>query len=407
MSEANIKDLPLKQTKLAETDAIQFEEAYATKHNDTSVTSRALDSVIFYGESSEVNAVGHHDYNDFLKLTRSKQILTGFDPQYHDFVDYIMKITHQIWEEKGIGIIYDTYHNNVTMHLGSFNLSGIQSVISGTLQTLHAFPDRRLIGQNVIWSRHGENGYLSSHRILSTATNLNDSSFGPATGKRISFRTTVDCAAENNRIYEEWLVRDNLWIVRQLGYDPHEVARRMAKQTVAAGVQVTHFGLDENMRGQIMPEKYVAKDHDIGEWVLQAMSEMYQCRLFNKVTQYYNENSVVHYICDKDLTGHLQIQGMFIHFFASFPNANFIVERVTCNEGIERETYDVAVRWRLSGIHEGYGYFGKPSFKPVEILGITHFSIVERKIVEEWVTFDALDVLKQTYAGDFEREDQQ
>ena len=27
--------------------------------------------------------------------------MEGFDPQYRDFVDYILKITHQIWEEKG------------------------------------------------------------------------------------------------------------------------------------------------------------------------------------------------------------------------------------------------------------------------------------------------------------------
>ncbi len=282
--------------------------------------------LIHFGDSREVNPVGHYDYNDFIHLGDSPQQMKGFDAANNDFVDYIMKITHRIWEEKGIGIIYDTYHNNVTMHLGSSNLCGIQTVISGTLQTLHAFPDRKLIGQNVIWSRHGDNGYLSSHRILSTATNLNDSSFGPATGKRINFRTTVDCAVENNRIYEEWLVRDNLWIALQLGCDPHQLARRMA---AGAAAQPVRFGLNENMKGQFMPEKYQAKDGTPGERMRQILSEIYGCRLFNRVTEYYRENAVLHAICDKDLTGHQQIQGMLVSLFAALPNADYLIERIT------------------------------------------------------------------------------
>ena len=151
---------------------------------------------VFYGDSSKVNPVAYSDYNDFVKNTDRKQDLEGFDDDYNDFVDFIMKITHRIWEEKGIGIIYDTYHNNIQMHAGSQNITGIKEVVSGTLQTLHAFPDRKLIGQNVIWSKLADGeGYLSSHRIISTATNLGDSSFGPATGRKVSFRTTRLCCS--------------------------------------------------------------------------------------------------------------------------------------------------------------------------------------------------------------------
>lgn len=357
-------------------------------------------NVVFYGDSSEVNSVEKYDYNDFIKLDNSKQTMKGFDKDYNDFVDYIMKITHRIWEEKGIGIIYDTYHNNVTMHFGASNAVGIDKVISGTLSTLHAFPDRKLIGQNVVWSNHGRDGYMSSHRILSTATNLNDSSFGPATNKKVNFRTVVDCAVENNRIYEEWLVRDNLWIVKQLGYNPHELAKKMAEATCDnSSLEKTRYGLDINMKGQFFPEKYIAKDESIGEFIQEMVSKIYNYRLFNEVVNYYNENSVLHYVCDKDLTGHNQIQGMLVSLFASFPNANFITERVSCNKRKEANSYDVAVRWRLAGIHEGLGMFGNPTGNPVEILGITHYRVVDKVIVEEWMTYDGLDVLRQTYLG--------
>lgn len=363
----------------------------------------AVENIINYGDSSEVNSVNQYDYNDFIKLPKSKQNMKGFDNDYNDFVDYIMKITHRIWEEKGIGVIYDTYHNNVTMHLSSTNAVGIDKVICGTLETLHAFPDRKLIGQNVVWSNHKNDGYMSSHRILSTATNLNESSFGPATNKKVNFRTVVDCAVENNRIYEEWLVRDNLWIVKQLGIDPHELAKKMANASVTnSGIEKTRYGMDTNMKGQFFPEKYIAKDDSIGEFVNEMINKIYNNRLFNEVRNYYHENSVLHYICDKDLTGYNQIQGMLITLFASFPNANFIVDRISCNRRDESNSYDVAVRWRISGVHEGLGMFGQPSGKPVEFLGITHYRIVDKKVVEEWFTYDGLDVLRQVYLGDKE-----
>ena len=362
------------------------------------------EQVIFYGDTDEVTPVGVYDYNDFSQLTKRNQVMPGFEPQYRDFVDYIMKITHDIWESKGIGVIYDTYHNNVTMHLGSSNLVGIKDVISNTLQTLHAFPDRRLIGQNVIWSGYGEEGFLSSHRVLSTATNLGDSNFGPATGRKINFRTVIDCATTNNRIHEEWLVRDNLWIVTQLGLDPHQVAKNMA---IAAGKKTpgllqASYGLCESMEGQFMPERYTAKDDSVGEMMLEMTSRIYNYKYINEVKKYYHKNATVHFICDKDLNGYDEIQGMLVSLLASVPNASYEVERVTCNERAGKDGYDVSLRWRLRGINEGIGFFGQPSGKPLDIMGISHFHVVDNKVREEWITFDGLDVLKQKYMGTVE-----
>lgn len=360
---------------------------------------------VFYGKGSEVVAVGTFDYNDFSKQEKRLQKLPGFDPQYRDFVDYILKITHQIWEEKGIGVIYDTYHNNITMHLGFSNLVGIKDVIANTLQTLHAFPDRRLIGQNVIWSNYGKEGFLSSHRVLSTATNLGDSNFGPATGKKINFRTVIDCAVTNNRIHEEWLVRDNLWIVTQLGIHPDELAKRMAKTASAKinSLQST-YGLCESMEGQFMPEKYEAKDDSVGEMILEMLSHIYNYKYINEVKKYYYDNAVVHFICDKDLNGYDEIQGMIISLLSSVPNGSYEVERVTCTDRPNNDGYDVAVRWRLRGINEGIGFFGQPSGKHLEIMGINHYYVVDNKVREEWITFDGLDVLKQKYMGMEEEE---
>lgn len=353
-------------------------------------------SKILYGDSKEVNSINYNDYNNYIKNKESKQTLSGFDENYLDIVDYIVKITHRIWEEKGIGLIYDTYHNDIKLHSGSITINGINEVISGTLQTLYSFPDRKLRAQDVIWADYDNKGYITSHRIMSKATNLNSSTFGPATGRKVNFRTTVDCIVHNNKIHKEYLVRDNLAIVEQLGFDPYEVAKKLASKSKKRYSQ-NSFGIGENTKGQIFPEKYKAKDDSIGEFVLEICNQIYENRLINKVKDYYRENATVNYICNETLVGHSQIQGMLIGLFASFPNANYNIDQIICNKRKVDDGWNVSVRWRIWGIHEGNGYFGSPSGKEVEILGINHYHIINRKIVEEWITFDGLDVLRQIF----------
>lgn len=362
---------------------------------------------VYYGDNSLVNPLGNHDYGSYMKLdSKNKQSMKGFDLKYNDFVHYILKITHEIWEEKGIGVIYDTYATNVIVHASAGTKYGVYGVISGTLQDLHAFPDRKLLGQNVIWSESENGNLLSSHRIESIGTSYGDNVFGKATGKRICYRTIADCMAKNNKIYEEWLVRDNLWIVKQLGYDPHEVAKKLAKQSKDKQPALqSKFGMGESMKGQISPELYTAKDSSVGELILEMISHIWNYKLINEVKNYYYDNAVNHFICDTELNGHDDIQGMFVSFFASFPNAAIEVERITCNQRGDQNSWDVAVRWRINGVHEGYGYFGKPSGERVEIMGINHYNIIDNKVKEEWMTFDGLEVLRQIYLNEVNEED--
>lgn len=356
---------------------------------------------IYYAKVSDGNSVDHQDYNDYLSNAENRLDMPGFDADYKDVVDYILKITHRIWEEKGVGVIYDTYHNDVAVHSCSTHSVGIKSVITGTLENLHGFPDRRLVGEEVVWSEDRPGHFFSSHRILSLATNMGDSLFGKATGKSVRYLGIADCVMKNNRIYEEWLVRDNLAIVQQLGLDPHEVAKEMAKTVKKSELQQS-FGMAEPMEGQFFPEKYEAADESLGEWFLELHSQVFHYKMLNKIADCFAENAVMHYIGGDYLVGHDEIQGAFISLLASFPNAAHIVDRITCNER-EDGSADVAVRWRLRGLHEGIGTFGPPSGKPVEILAVSQYRVENRRIQESWVVFDAVDVLKQIYAGDEEQ----
>lgn len=360
---------------------------------------------IFYADADDVNMIDtkdDYDYTNIEETNQKKQRMNGFNPEYNNIVDYIVKITRQIWKEKDIGLIYDTYSTSISVHKGLVNSHGVNEVISGTLQTLHTFPDRKGLGWSVIWSGNDETGFFTSHRGRSVATHLGDNSlYGPATGRKVVFRTSADCMILNNKIYEEWLVMDTYHLVEQLGLDPVDIAKKIAKSTqkLAPSIQ---FGLSETAETGFPPKIFTpsSDEFEIGEFMQLVFNRIWARRSFNFVREYYEENAVVHYVCNKDVIGISEIQGMFISLFASVPNGKVILERVTCNKRGSDNDWDVAVRWRIQGIHEGSGYFGSPSGKAIDIAGISHYKIRNEKISEEWLLFDGMEVLRQIHLPD-------
>ena len=49
-------------------------------------------------------------------VTGRRQSLRGFDPEYADIVDYILRSTQRIWEEKNVGLVYTHYLHNSAVH---------------------------------------------------------------------------------------------------------------------------------------------------------------------------------------------------------------------------------------------------------------------------------------------------
>ena len=156
--------------------------------------------------------------------------MKGFAKQFKDLPDYILKITYQIWENKDVESIMQYYAENIPVRSPSGVIYGPEAVVEATKATQQEFPDRQLLGEDVIWIGNEENGFLSSHRILSKATHQNDGTYGPATGKKIVYRVIADCACCNNQVYDEWLVRDQGAIVRQIGLDPKKYAANLMQE---------------------------------------------------------------------------------------------------------------------------------------------------------------------------------
>ena len=55
------------------------------------------------------------------------------------------------------------------------------------------------------------------------------STYGPPTWRLLTRHGFAECAVRENRIYEEWLVRDGISILRQLGIDPKQYFADLVK----------------------------------------------------------------------------------------------------------------------------------------------------------------------------------
>ena len=89
--------------------------------------------------------------------------MQGFDAGFRDLPDYIEKITREIWEERGIGQSLDKYYApDIIVRAPPGVTTSNAGVTAATLGTLHEFPDRRLVYEDVIWSGNEVDGFLSS-----------------------------------------------------------------------------------------------------------------------------------------------------------------------------------------------------------------------------------------------------
>ena len=347
------------------------------------------------------NMADHPDIGDFMAAanTGRRQPMQGFDDDYVDIVDYIIRCTHKIWEQKGIGLIYSHYGHNIFIETSDGITYGRDAVIAGSMRTMNAFPDVRLIGDEVIWSGNDRDGFHSSHRIFWTGTNSGYSVYGPPTGRKINRYGIAHCLVKENRIVEEWIARDELALVLQLGYNPHELAKRIAADEAARGIGPDIQGELARNQGQDSPppvEPPSNEGFDIEYFVRRAFHEIWNWRLLNKIDEYYAPNPWAQVTAHRTLHGGDNYKTYILSLLGAFSDLSLDIDHVCWLQDGEGR-YRVATRWTMQGTHDGPGWYGKPTGKRIKILGITHQNFEAGKIAREWLIFDEFALLKQLY----------
>ncbi|WP_299865260.1 nuclear transport factor 2 family protein [uncultured Roseobacter sp.] len=316
--------------------------------------------------------------------------MRGFDPKFTDFPDYIIGITKEIWEDRGIATLHQYYADDIVVRSPASVVVGNQNVIGATMATLAEFPDRTLLGEDVIWSGTPEEGMLSSHRLLSTATHAHDGVYGKATGKKLTYRILADCHAVNNQINDEWLIRDQGAIVRQLGWDPKDYAADLIAREGGPEACVPPLTPKTDQpgpyRGRGNENEWGAKYADILTRIMGAD--------MTAIPAAYDRAVHVEYPGGKTGHSHGDVDQFWMGLRASFPDATFQIDHQIGRDDALMPPR-AALRWSLHGKHSGWGRFGAPTGAEVYLLGISHAEFGPWGLRREYVIFDETTIWKQ------------
>ncbi|MEO0491915.1 MAG: ester cyclase [Actinomycetota bacterium] len=316
--------------------------------------------------------------------------MKGFDPRFADLPDYIIGITKEIWEERGIATLHDYYAPDIVVRSPASVVVGNQGVIAATMATLAEFPDRELLGEDVIWSGDDETGFLSSHRIYSTATHAGDGVYGPASGTKLRYRIIADCAAKDNQIYDEWLIRDQGAIVRQLGLDPKTYAADLIEAEGGPDDCVRPFTPAIDQQGGYTG---AGNDGAPGHRYAATLEAIMGADLAVVERDYDRA-------CQLELPGGVTGHGwgaadeFWLGVRAAFPDATFTIHH-QIGRTDDGSAPRAALRWSLDGTHSGRGAFGAPTGAPVHVMGLSHAEYGPWGLRREFVVFDEAAIWKQ------------
>lgn len=314
--------------------------------------------------------------------------MQGFDPKYASFPDYLLKVVQDIWEEQDLGTGLETHcHPAALFRMPGGIGDGPGDAMQEILSTRAAFPDLKLFGEDVIWSGRPEVGMLGSIRMLASGSHRGDGVFGRPTQRHLSCRAIGDCYAKDGRIVEAWLIRDTGDLLRQLGLDPAEWVRsQMVKDDAPSQV----FRPELDVAGP-----YTGQGNDV-EWGIgyADILQRIMAGQLSVIAEQYDRACHLVYPGGTLVNGTSQAEAFWLGLRAAFPSAQFqIHHRIGMEEPLMPPR--AAVRWSLSGCHDGWGAFGKPSGADVHIMGMTHAEFGPWGLRREWTMFDEAAIWAQ------------
>lgn len=327
------------------------------------------------------------------------QPMRGFEEEYVNIIDYIVRITHRIWEEGDIGYIYDTYSHDCNVWDADLGLGvGRDRVVAGTARTLNAYPDMRILGDEVIWAGDENVGFHSSHRSYITGTNTGFSAFGAPTNRPVRFMCIANCVMVENEIFYEHVMHNTASLIQQLGLNVFDVAREMVDKH-GETVLARDFGASEPYRlpGQGKPALLpvpTAEKFDVRAFVIAFYQNVWNRRMLGSLPKFCSSSITYQGPTERYYQGLGNYKSWILSLLAMFPDLTFSVEDLYWM-GNDQSGYMVSARWSAQGTHLGNGIYGQPSGKEIQLMGISQLKIQNGKILQEWSIFNELGVITQ------------
>ena len=322
------------------------------------------------------------------KFDSKKNLINENSLDHNEIEDFIYRITEEIWENKKVENIRNYYSSDVIVRSPSITTYDCDTVVQATYKTLEQFPDRQLIGEDVISFGSIKSTYLSSHRILSTGTHLGDGFYGKATGKKVIYRVIADCLVVNNNIVEEWIIRDEASILNQLGFKVSDfVEKRISDGTFKKND--LEFTKNSFVQKNIMTECENIYAKTYKNSIINLIEDKFS---FEK--KVYERSAQLYWFGGELINTVENIYEKWNLFLSCFKILKCEVSNsIALDQNNMRPR--AALRWRLICLHNSNGFFGLPTNKEIEIYGISHAEFGKEGIVREFILIDEISIWKQ------------
>lgn len=298
---------------------------------------------------------------------------------------WVVENTEKIWQSRSLAPgLAERYDEEVLVHRPMGQVSGRRAVIAAAMEDIHAFPDLRILPEDTITHALSKGRFALSQRTLSLATHSGGGAFGAATGNRLRYRAMSDALVGAQGVLEEWRISDSGAILRQLGHAP----QTWAEESLSKGVTVF-----EPPSGQWQTAQ---APHDCSPWAKKLSDHLVRMMdaEFSVVPSVYDPACALSYPAGLEAEGVSAAENHWLPLRAAFPGAEFEIHQAM---GIEEPLMPprAALRWSLSGHHDGWGAFGRPSHRWVRLTGMTHVEFGPRGVRREWTLWDELAVWVQ------------
>ncbi len=335
---------------------------------------------------------------DLLAEGTSRQALPGFAPVYRDIVDYIVRCTHRIWEQKDIGLCRTHYADSCVMHTLNGPACGVENVVQGTLSALSAFADRQVVAEDVIWSEDAPGIFYSSHRITSRSTHEGvDALYGAGAGKAQMVTTVADCVVRDNLIVEEWLFRDNARAALQMGHSPRALACAQADAD-RLGDPARHGWRQawiDRVRSQVA--RWPDTDHP-ASGPARLLDTALRADLYGEAAGQVSPSIEVNWPTGRNGWGRGYWAGCLVQLRAQLHQFAMSIDHWAARP-LPHGDVAVALRWSACGVHAGTGPWGPPTGREILVAGSSHYVLRGGRIVRDQTVFDELAVLRQVQGG--------
>lgn len=320
--------------------------------------------------------------------------LPGFSPQFDSIQQFILTLTHVVWEQKDIGQLADFYATPVVFQTPEKQLTDLSQFMRLTLEAMHSFPQRKVLTEDILCSQSAPGEYYAAQRTVACIQHQGEGFFGKPSGNTVWVRTFADRICADGAVRQEWLLQDRAAILAQIGLSIPDFARELAQTRRDAGMPLQSAEeLDALWAG--------GPEGDDIEGALAGLVERYMSMWAGGnsgvVPGLYHPAATLCGPGHALRTGEQDIGAFLSGYRASFADSetqlHHLVVRRDANEPVR-----LSLRWSLLTWHDGFGKFGVPSRRPISITGISQLELRDGLIIREYLGIDELAIWSQIYS---------